>query len=245
RVGSYTFTDVRGPHSLAALFVTVGITGGVADPPLISTEAGNLLIEIRPKPQYRVKNVVVDGISLGAVNSVKIVNFASGGGNVSVELEAIPAGQSPVNAGGRAYRITLAAGNGGSIAGRAGAARAGETRAFRVIPKRGWRVDEVRLDGVQAQAGSDGSYALTVSRDHTLGATFARIMHRVATSCDPQGSISAPAEVADGGSATVRITPPPGRRVADVRVNGTSVGSRRTLVLKKVDGDRLVEAVFE
>jgi hypothetical protein len=106
----------------------------------------------------------------------------------------------------------------------------------------------VRVDGTSVGARTSYTFS-SVSANHSLQASFAPVTPNaftVTTSAGSGGSVS-PAgatTVNQGGSLTVAITPASGYQVADVRVDGTSVGARSSYTFSAVSVDHTLQADF-
>jgi len=70
--------------------------------------------------------------------------------------------------------------------------------------------------------------------------------HAIGTNAGPNGAISpfGPVVVANGASRTFTITPDAGHRVADVLVDGASVGAVTTYTFSNVTADHRIDATF-
>ena len=135
------------------------------------------------------------------------------------------------------FSITPSAGPGGAIDPDAPQAVAeGGSQAFTITPALGHQVADVLVDG--GSVGAVTSYTFdNVTADHTISATFALDTFTITPSAGANGTISpAGAQTVDyGGSQTFTITPDTGYRVADVEVDGASIGARRRLHLHERD----------
>jgi uncharacterized repeat protein (TIGR02543 family) len=91
------------------------------------------------------------------------------------------------------YRITAAAGAGGSISPATALVNAGSTNAYTITPEAGYLISDVTVDDTPATALTTGSYAAggtyvftDVQTDHTINVTFA-------LACDNVGLVAATA----------------------------------------------------
>src|SRR5204863_307873 len=82
-VGSYTFTNVHAAHTVAASFAidtysitaSAGANGSIAPSGAVSVNAGaDEAFTITPDADYHVADVLVDGVSVGAVGSYTFTN---------------------------------------------------------------------------------------------------------------------------------------------------------------------------
>ena len=82
KVSSHTFYNVTGNHTISASFVdtctitaSAGSNGSISPPGAVPVTPGaNRIFNISPASGYMVSNVLVDGISVGAVTSHKFTN---------------------------------------------------------------------------------------------------------------------------------------------------------------------------
>ena len=145
------------------------------------------------------------------------------------------------------HTITATAGtNGGISPSGTVSVNAGKDQSFTITPATGYHVADVSVDG--ASVGAVSSYTFTyVTTDHTISATFAaNPAYTITSSAGVNGSIS-PAgatTVLEGGSQTYTITPNFGYRVAEVVVDGVSVGTNMTYAFTKVTADHTISVSF-
>ncbi len=125
------------------------------------------------------------------------------------------------------YTITASAGSNGSIS-PPGAAPViqGEDQSFTISGDPGYVVSDVLIDGVSIGAAT--SYTFTdVSAPHTIAASFVSLPPQTITATaganggiSPSGATSVPA----GDNQTFVISPDTGYKIADVLVDGVSIG---------------------
>ncbi|MGD9175509.1 MAG: hypothetical protein PVF29_15210, partial [Desulfobacterales bacterium] len=196
---------------------------------------GSQAFTITPDACYSVQDVLVDGVSVGAVTSY-VFNNVTSDRTISVHFAAFAA-----------YTITANAGPNGSI-GPAGAVSVGcgADQSFSITPDTGYEVLDVQIDGVSY--GPIPSYTFSsVTQDHSISATFKVIGGFVIhTYSGFNGSISPPGPVSvpPGGSQSFAITPQPGYQVAEVWVDGVSQGTISAYTFNAVDADHTIEAQF-
>src|SRR4029453_16313047 len=102
----------------------------------------------------------------------------------------------------------------------------GSDQIFTLTPATGHHVADLLVDG--ASVGAVGSYTFTgVTANHTIAASFAIDTYTIAASAGAHGSISpsGAVSVAHGSDQIFTITPATGHHVADVLVDGASVGA--------------------
>ena len=123
----------------------------------------------------------------------------------------------------------------------------GADQAFVIAPDAGNYTVSVSVDGAIVAANL-GSYSYTfrsVAANHTIAATFGTATYTITPSAGTGGSISpTSARVDYGGSQTFIITPNSGYTVADVKVNGTSVGAVNSYTFSNVTSNQTISATF-
>jgi hypothetical protein len=131
----------------------------------------------------------------------------------------------------------------------------GSTRTFTITPDTGYHITEVRVDGEAVDI--DGFYDeyhfiikataafLNIDADHTLEANFAIKTFPVLTTAGTGGSISPSGTLYldYGTDQTFTLTPETEYYVADLLIDGVSVGAVETYTLH-VTGSHTVEAYF-
>ncbi len=142
--------------------------------------------------------------------------------------------------------ITASAGPNGAIS-PSGAVVVGYdgSQTFTITPALNYHVADVLVDGVSV--GAVTSYPFTnVIANHTIAASFAINTYTITASAGANGTISpAGAVVVDyGGSQTFTITPALNYHVADVLVDGVSVGAVTSYTFTNVTANHTIAASF-
>ena len=234
----YTFTNVTGPHTISATYMptitgTVGAGGMMTPNGTTPVSDGSMAYTITPNSGYHVKDVLVNGTSVGAVTSYSFTGVTTPQ-TIAVTFEQ--------NA---AYIITASAGSGGSISPSGSVSvTAGTYQAFYITPATGYRLVNVVVDG--ASVGAATSYLFpNVAGPHTITASFAPIYTITATagangSISPSGSIS----VTGGTNKYFDIYGNTGYRVANVVVDGVSLGALTSYTFTNVTGPHTISATY-
>ena len=241
-VGSYTFSGVTAGHTIAASFAanTFTITassgpGGAISPSgdVGVSEGEDKTFTITPATGYHIADVLVDGASVGAV--------------ASFTFQAIAAGHTiAASFALDTFTITASAGSGGAIDPSGSVTVAyGSDRAFTIAPSTGYHIADVLVDGTSI--GAVGTYTFTaVTAGHTVAASFAIDTFTITASAgsggaiDPSGSVT----VGYGSDQTFTITPTLGYHIADVLVDGTSIGAMGTYTFTAVAAGHTIAASF-
>ena len=243
-VTSYTFSSVDDVHTIAASYkvknwtitATAGSGGSISPSGAVSVQHNDdQSFTITPDLDYHVADVLVDGVSVGAVTTYDFTNVTADHtieASFAIDTFTITASAPAAN---------------GSIA-PAGATTVnyGGSQAYSITPDLGYHVADVLVDGVSV--GAVTTYDFTnVTADHTIEASFAIDTFTVTASVNGGNGSIAPAgatTVNYGGSQAYSITPDLGYHVADVLVDGVSVGAVTTYDFTNVTADHTIEASF-
>ena len=194
---------------------------------------GSQTFSIMPNEGYHVVDVKVDGVSVGAVTNYPFSHITS-----SHTIEASFA----INQ----YTLTGIAGPNGTIS-PSGAVTVnyGGSQTFTITPNAGNRISDVKVDG--GSVGTVSSYIFSnVTSDHTIEVSFAINQYTITATAEANGTLSPSGSVAVdyGGSQTFNITPNEGYYVADVLVDGKSVGPVITYTFTNTTANHTIEASF-
>jgi len=238
---SYTFSNVTGDHTLAVTFAidthtvtaSAGANGSISPSGAVAVNHGtNQTFTFTPAANYHVADVLVDGTSVGAVTSYTFNNVTAG---------HTIAASFAINT----YTITATAGGNGSITPGTGTVNHGESRTFTITPATGYHITNVTVDG--ASVGAVTSYTFNnVTAGHTIAASFAIDTRTITASAGDNGAISPSGAVSVnyGASRTFTITPDANYHVADVLVDGTSVGAVTSYTFNNVTAGHTIAASF-
>ncbi|MHC1696771.1 MAG: hypothetical protein AB9919_01645 [Geobacteraceae bacterium] len=168
---TYTFSNVTANHTIAATFAvatytitpTVGTGGSISPTSARVNHGASQTFSITPNSGYKVVDVKVDGMSVGAVSSY---TFSTVTANHTISATFTTASNS--------YNITASADSGGSISPTGTVSiSAGASTTYTVKPKNRYRVVDVEVDGVSKGAISSHTFT-NVASNHTIKAFFAR-----------------------------------------------------------------------
>jgi len=147
------------------------------------------------------------------------------------------------------YTINASAGANGTISPSGAVSVAnGANRSFSITPASGYQVADVLVDG--ASVGAVTAYAFSnINANHTISASFAATStssYRITASAGQNGTISPSGQVtvARGGSQTFSITPNTNCYIANVVVNGQSIGQVSTYTFRNVTSNNTISATF-
>lgn len=155
----------------------------------------------------------------------------------------------------QAYTITATAGNGGTITPSGNVIVAeGEDQSFTITASDGYKIADVKVDGTSV--GAVDSYTFEdVKANHSIEATFTKeggivppITYYTITASageggaiNPSGTIRVPA----GGDRTFTISAAEGYEIADVLVDGKSVGAVDSYTFENVRANHTISVVFQ
>ncbi|MGA8019058.1 MAG: fibronectin type III domain-containing protein, partial [Desulfobacterales bacterium] len=147
------------------------------------------------------------------------------------------------------FTIEASVGNDGSIdpSGTVSVTE-GQSKIFNVSPHSGFHIDRVLIDG--KDSGSSSTYTFKdLSANHTIYATFAPnvlSLHKIIASIDGHGSILPQGNVTveDGIDQNFSITADTGYDIADVLVDGQSVGPKSNHEFFNISEDHTISASF-
>lgn len=170
---------------------------------------------------------------------------------------ALTSGSCTAKATYTQYTITATAGANGSIIPN-GATKVykGDSQTFTITAGSGYRISDVLVDNVSVGAVSSYTFE-DVAADHTISVTFEKNSGGSVTPTPTRYTITA--EAGEGGSIspdgrvrvdrgddqTFRITPDDGYEIADVLVDGESVGAVSSYTFENVRANHTIEVVFE
>jgi hypothetical protein len=241
-ISSYTFNNVTTTHTISASFsvrtytITASAAAGGTISPSGSTSVNhgeNLAFTITPNTGYSITSVAVDGVSQGAISSYTLNNI-SANHTISATFTA------------HVYTISASAGSGGTISPSGNVTVSyGGSQTFVIIPNSGYAISDVLVDGVSQ--GFVGIYAFgNVTAHHTISARFSQITYTIQASAETGGTISPSGSVtvAQGSNQIFTITPDSGYTIADVLVNGSSVGAISSYTFTNVSSSHAISASF-
>jgi len=221
-ITAYTITAAAGDNG------SISPSGSVA-----IAEDADQTFTIIPDSGYDIVDVLVDGVSQGAIGSYSF-SQVSADHTITVEFAV------------NTYTISAAAGDHGDIdpVGDTEVAYGG-SQTFTIVPDDGCSVASVVVDGVDK--GLLTSYTFEdIDANHTITANFAVDTYTISASAGANGSVSpaGTASVEHGGSATFTITPDSGYLIADVLVDSVSRGAITSYTFSNVTKNHSLQATF-
>ena len=244
-ISSRTFTNVVTSHTISATFQadtatthTITVTAGAHGTISPGTEAvdhgTDKTYTITAASGYLVDDVMIDGTSIGSRVSYTFENVISDH-TISATFSATPQNRHIIHA---------SAGANGQIS-PIGDVVVQSSQTFTITPDSHYHVADVLVDGTSR--GSITSYTFSgVNSDHTISATFAINTLTITASAGTNGQITPAGSVTVnyGADQTFNIQPNTGYLVADVLVDGSSVGSRASYTFTNVIAVHTISASF-
>ncbi len=224
--------------------VTSGANGTItpAGPITLNHGENSPVLTIAPAANYQIVNVLVDGVSKGAVGTHQFTGVTAN--------HTISATFSQV-----VHNITVTQTANGTItpAGDASgivATAQGSDQTFTIAPAANYQIATLVVDGSPVTVAS--TYTFTnVSAAHTITATFTPIMHIIYVTQSANGSIApagdaqARVDVAQGADATFTITPEAGYEIVSLVIDGTPIAAAATYTFASVMESHTITATFD
>lgn len=253
KIFSYTFTNVNINHTFRVYFTPIThvisaspVTNGTMYPPagdIPVNQGTSKTFTITPIAGYHVANVLVDGVSVGAIPSGA---FSYTFSNV-MEPHTISATIEP----NPSYLITVTAGQNGSISpANQVSALGGTSTVFTILPDPAYRVAAVLVDGTSVGAVTSYTFA-NIQGNHSISATFTPNVYSITPTAGTNGKIlynGVPAEVITvpaGDSLTYTIMPDTGYQVDKVVVDNVTKGAITTYAFPSISADHSITASFK
>jgi hypothetical protein len=239
-----TFSTAAAPPTTTLYTLTASAGSGGSITPsgaTVVSSGANQSYTITASSGYKVAGVTVDGASIGAVTSYTFSKVAAS--------HSISATFSTTSAA--TYTVTASTGTGGSVT-PAGATSlaAGASKSYTVTPSAGYYVASVLVDGTSVASNIAGGAGYTysfssVSANHTISATFAVRSYHIVATAGANGTVTP----ADGWalyntSQAMTFTPASGYQVANVTLDGTSLGAVSSYTFNNLAADHTLSVTF-
>jgi len=221
------------PPAIYTITTNAGTNGTISPTSAAVNAGGSQSFTITPDTGYRVEDVLVDGVSEGAVTT-----YAFSALDADHSISASFAVDT--------FTIQASASLGGVIS-PSGAVSVsyGGSQSFTITPDTGYRVEDVLVDGVSE--GLLSSYTFDqVVEGHTIQASFIADTVTITASAGTNGSISPAGNVSVnyGSSQTFAISPDSGYVIADVWIDGVSIDAMDSYTFSNVTADHTINAAF-
>jgi hypothetical protein len=241
-VSNYTFSNVTAAHTITANFAintytiqaSSGANGAVSPSGTATVNYGTSQVyTITPVTGYHITNVLVDGASAGAVTSYTFANI--------VTNHTITASFA-INT----YTLTATQGDHGTVSPSGPTTvNYGGGQTFTITPATGYHISNVVVD--DSFVGAVSSYQFSnVTMNHTITASFAINTYTLTPTAGNHGSITpfVAVTVNYGDSQAFTIIPDTAYRIADVSVDGKSLGAVSTYTFMNVTDNHTIDVTF-
>ena len=246
-VAEYTFSNIMSNHDIYTTFeedptiithtitASCGANGSISPAGSVDVASGSdITFSIVPNPNYYIKDVQVDGVSIGTVNAH---TFST------VSTDHTITASFDINT----YIITASSGLHGSISPTGNAAVIhGGNQTFDITSKAGYHIGQVTVDGAVVTLAN--SYSFTnVTSNHSISVNFVPNTYTITASAGDYGSISpvGPVSIEHGSSQTYTISADPGYSIVDVKVDGASVDAVTSYTFSNIAADHTISALFD
>ena len=248
-VATYTFPALTAAHTIAATFVANAYTitatagnGGTISPAGASTVAynGDKTYTISANTGYHVSDVFVDGVSVGAVTTYTFTGVTADHA-IYAAFEA------------NEYTVTVNQPAHGTITPGTTTVLYGATPSFVITPATGYNVSAITVNGSNVNLNNvpnvNGTYTYTfaaISSNQTITATMTAKTYTIAASAGANGTITPNGNttVNHGGTQAYTFNPANGYVVAQVTVDGMSVGAPASYVFTNVVANHTINVTF-
>ncbi len=169
---NYTFTSVQSNQNISAAFsqlvytisASAGAGGNITPNGTVPVLCGtSQTFTITPNTGYHITNVVVDGVSQGAISSYTFPNIVANGHTIVASFAI------------NTYTITPSTGSNGAISpSTIQTVNYGSTPTFTFIPNSKYQVDVVTVDGTPVTPTGNSYTFPAVTADHTIHVTFVK-----------------------------------------------------------------------
>jgi hypothetical protein len=239
-VASHTFTNVTAAHAINAYFSLVKYTitasagtGGSITPSADVTYGTDTTFTITPSTGYQITDVLVDGLSVGAVTSHTFTNVTA--------THTISATFAKLS-----YTIAATAAAGGTIT-PSGSVSVfyGSDTTFTIGVTAGYSADSVVVDGVNK--GMISSYTFTnITSAHSIAAYFTAGKNTITATATSGGTISPSGliGVSYGTDTTFTIAANVGHQLDSVVVDGANLGVIASHTFTNVTAAHAINAYF-
>jgi len=229
-----TITSTTSPVPVPSHNITAsaGIGGSISPSGTVSVTNGtSKMFSITANSGYHIADVLVDSSSVGAISSYTFTNVLAD--------HTISATFS------NTYIIAASAGANGAISPTGSVSvTQNANQTFTITPNSGYVIVDVLVDG--SSVGAVSSYIFTnVQAAHTISATFGKT-YIITASAGANGAISPTGSVSviQSTTKTFTITPNSGYHIADVLVDGSSVGAVSSYTFTNVQAAHTISVTF-
>jgi outer membrane protein assembly factor BamB len=219
------------------IIASVSSGGSISPVGIVSVNYGaSQVFSIIPNAGYNIKDVIVDGVSVGAVSTYTFINIeANHTIFATFELNTYTVKASIKVGNGTVYPLSQVV-------------NYDQPAIVNIVPEIGYHLDKLTDNGKDVTSKViDNKYMIAlVKEDHEIIATFAISTFTIVASAGESGSISPSGTITVNyvPNLTFTITPDEGYRIKDVIVDEVSVGAVSTYTFKDISSDHSIKAIF-
>jgi len=219
------------------IIASAGPGGSISPIGVVKVNYGaSQIFSIIPNAGYHIKDVIVDGVSVGAVPTYIFTN-----------IEAIHAIFATFETNLYTVKALVKGGN-GTIYPLTQVLNYDQPAVINIIPDVGYYLDKLTDNGIDVTSKViDNKYMIAlVKENHEIIAAFSLNTFTVKASAGPGGSISPSGTITVNyiSNLTFTITPDEGYKIKDAIVDGVSVGAVPTYTFENITSDHSIKAIF-
>ena len=191
-----------------------------------------LLCLFNPDPGYKIKDVILNGVSLGAISGYKFSEITSNQ-SLRVEFEKIT------------YSVNVISGNGGAVD-ILGAVQVdpGAGITVNITPDELFVIDSIKVDGVSVEITNTLTLG-SITKDTLIEIAFKQAIFSITTDTSSGGTVTPSASLASGETIKVDFHAKFWYNVKDVIIDGASIGAVGNYTFVGVDRDHTVYVEYK
>jgi uncharacterized protein YjdB len=235
-----TINIVTPPATTFTITSSAGANGSITPlGPTVANSGSSSTFTITPNTGFNILDVLVDGASVGPVASYTFTNITANH-TIAASFTSLPAATSSI--------VSSAGANGTISPLGTTTVTNGTNQTYTITANNTFMVQDVLVDGISVGAVSSYTFANVVA-NHTISASFAAVplqTFMITPTAGANGSISPFGMVmpTTGASSTFTMTPNPGYEVADVLVDGVSIGATTSYTFVNITADHSISVTF-
>lgn len=222
-----------------SIAASAGPNGSISPGSVTVDEGSNQTYTFTPSPGFHVADVLVDSVSVGAVNTYTFNNITANHTiSVTFAMDSVDT-----------FQITPTSGPNGTVSpSTTQTVASGGSLTFLIQPAAGFHIADVLVDG--STVGAVGSFTFTnVTANHTISATFeanTSVNFTITPQAGQGGSISPSTvqTVAAGGSQTFTFTPDSGYHIEALLIDGVQVPTKTSYTFTNVQANHSIQVTF-
>ena len=194
------------------------------------------MFSIMPDAGYHIKDVIVDGVSVGAVSTYTFTEMKANH-TIFATFEI------------NAYTVKVSIkGENGTVSPLTQVINYGQPAIINIFPDVGYHLATLTDNGIDVTGKViSNKYTIeSVREDHEIVATFAISVFTIKASAGPGGKVTPSGTITVNyiPNLTFTITPDEGYEIKDVIVDGVSVGAVSTYTFTNITSDHSISAIF-